>query len=101
MNSTLVLPVATRRLTAGSGARVHMNNGVGVTELDGRGGTPPQRVPAILAALQAIPPGTVQCLRTNECPVKLLHALERHGIETDAMKLPDGTWRSRLRVRLA
>ncbi len=100
MNSTTFRPPPSRSATATSSTRVQIRTDQGLTELDGRGSAPPQRVPAILAALQTIPPGAVQCLRTKECPLELLHALGRHGIETDAMKLPDGTWRSRLRVRL-
>lgn len=67
-----------------------------LTELDARSASPPKQVPAILAALKAIPPGRPQFVRTASAPVELLRALERHGVEAYPAEMPDGSWRTLL-----
>jgi hypothetical protein len=67
-----------------------------LTELDARSPSPPKQVPAILAALNAIPPGRPQFVRTADAPVELLRALEPHGVEAYPTEMPDGSWRTLL-----
>lgn len=67
------------------------------TELDARGPTPPPKpFVAVMAALQAIPPGHPQYVRTNEAPTDLLRALKLRGVVGDPRELADGTWRTLL-----
>ena len=66
------------------------------TELDARGPTQPKPLVAILAALEAIPPGTPQYVRTAEQPVGLLRELGIRGVEVDSRQLPDGSWQTLL-----
>jgi hypothetical protein len=67
------------------------------TELDARGPTPPPKpFVAVLTALQAIPPGHPQYVRTNEAPTDLLQTLKQRGVEGRPRQLADGTWRTLL-----
>jgi hypothetical protein len=67
------------------------------TELDARGPTPPPKpFVAVMKALQAIPPGYPQYVRTNEEPADLLRALEKRGVDGSSRRLPDGTWKTLL-----
>lgn len=67
------------------------------TELDARGPTPPPKpFVAVMAALQAIPPGHPQYVRTNEAPTDLLRALKQRGVDGHPCELADGTWRTLL-----
>ena len=68
-----------------------------LTELDARCGTPPNHVKAIVAALDAMPAGRPQSLRTKARPVRLLQELAALGVEGESGALPDGSWRTLLR----
>lgn len=66
------------------------------TELDGRSvQLLPQPLEALVDALTAIPPGTVQYLRLRCDPEPLLKALAEHAITAAAEAMPDGSWRVR------
>jgi hypothetical protein len=66
------------------------------TELDARGPTQPKPLKALLVALQEIPPGVPQYVRTRERPTDLVDGLARHGIAAEAIPLPDTSWRLRV-----
>jgi hypothetical protein len=68
----------------------------GATELDARGAPPPKPLDAIVVALEAIPAGTPQYVRTRGAPVDLLRALHARGVEAYPQQLPDGSWRTRI-----
>jgi|GEM_PF-4342836 len=67
------------------------------TELDARSPTPPNQVNAVLAALDAVPPGHPQFIRTKAEPTQLLGALAVKGVGADTRELSDGTWRTLVR----
>lgn len=74
-----------------------IDDGIVPTELDLRYPQPPPKpVPALLAALHAIPPGRPQYVRTRSDPAELLQALAARGVEAYPAELPDGTWRTLL-----
>ncbi len=63
------------------------------TELDARAGAP-DNFSAIQDALNLLPSGHPQFIRTNSCPTDLLQKFAGRGVSTASEKLPDGTWRS-------
>ncbi len=69
------------------------------TELDARGDRPPHPLPALLAALEAIPAGHPQYIHTWTQPTELLDALSARGIEAAPLEHPDGTWHTRVQRR--
>jgi len=63
------------------------------TELDARAGSPPDPFRAILDALNSLPPGHPQFVRTKSRPNELLRKFAAEGLSADTEELPDGNWR--------
>jgi hypothetical protein len=51
---------------------------------------------AIVIALEAVPAGTPQYVRTKEPPIELLRELSTRGVEAYPQQLADGSWRTLL-----
>jgi uncharacterized protein (DUF2249 family) len=64
------------------------------TELDARAISPPDNFRAIRDALNLLPSGHAQFIRTTSCPTELLQKFSALGASTATEKLPDGSWRS-------
>ena len=64
------------------------------TELDARGPKPPDPLTAILVALDAIPAGHSQYVRTRDRPTELLRTLAARGVVATTSEFADGSWRT-------
>lgn len=63
------------------------------SEMDVRGVRPPHPLAAILVALDAMPPGHPQYVRTRENPAELVEALALRGVHSSVREWPGATWR--------
>ena len=89
MNAEATLPLTvTHAIDAATAA------GGRSTELDARAGSPPDNFRAILDALNLLPSGQPQFIRTDSCPTDLLRKFVTRGVSTATEQLPDGSWRS-------